>query len=87
MRRASRLTRYRRSAYPERLPGGTADEVDLRGSIDQADPGRLKPFTTDLQPLSRCLIANSKHLHAILSLPGNRSAGLSSLPAMLPVRY
>lgn len=54
---------------------------------DQADPSRLKPFTTDLQSLSHCLIANSKRLHAILSLPGNRSAGLTSLPATLSVRY
>lgn len=54
---------------------------------DQADPSRLKPFTTNLQSLSHCLIANSKRLHAILSLPGNRSAGLSSLPATLSVRY
>jgi hypothetical protein len=55
--------------------------------MDQADPGRLKPFTTNLQSLSHCLIANSKRLHAILSLPGNRSAGLTSLPATLALRY
>jgi hypothetical protein len=33
------------------------------------------------------LIANSKRLRAILSLPGDRSAGLASLPATLAVRY
>jgi len=54
---------------------------------DQADPGRLKPFTADLQSLSHCLIANSKRLRAILSLPGDRSAGLASLPATLAFRY
>ena len=55
--------------------------------MDQADPGRLKPFTSNLQSLSHCLIANSKRLHAILSQPGNRSAGLASLPATLSLRY
>lgn len=54
---------------------------------DQADPGRLKPFTADLQSLSHCLIANSKRLRAILSRPGDRSAGLASLPATLAFRY
>lgn len=54
---------------------------------DQADPNRLKPFTADLQSLSHCLIANSERLRAILSLPGNRSAGLTSLPATLAFRY
>jgi hypothetical protein len=55
--------------------------------MDQADPGRLKPFTSNLQSLSHCLIANSERLHAILSRPGNRSAGLASLPATLSLRY
>jgi hypothetical protein len=55
--------------------------------MDQADPGRLKPFTSNLQSLSHCLIANSKRLHAILALPGNRSTGLASLPASLAFRY
>jgi hypothetical protein len=60
---------------------------------DQADPSRLKPFTADLQSLSHCLIANSERLRAILPRPGNRSAGLTSLPRyadvpilMLPAR-
>jgi hypothetical protein len=55
--------------------------------MDQADPGRLKPFTSNLQSLSHCLIDNSKRLHAILALPGNRSTGLASLPASLAFRY
>jgi hypothetical protein len=54
---------------------------------DQADPGRLRPFTASLQQLSQCLIANSKQLRTILSLPGNRSTGLSGLPAQLAYRY
>jgi hypothetical protein len=55
--------------------------------VDQADPDRLKPFTTNLQSLSHCLISNSKRLHAVLALPGNRSTGLTSLPATLAFRY
>lgn len=54
---------------------------------DQADPGRLKPFTANLQSLSHCLIANSERLRTILSLPGNRSTGLASLPTTLAFRY
>jgi hypothetical protein len=54
---------------------------------DQADPGRLRPFTSNLQSLSHCLISNSERLRGILSLPGNRSAGLTSLPATLAFRY
>jgi hypothetical protein len=54
---------------------------------DQADPGRLRPFTASLQQLSQCLIGNSQRLRTMLSLPGARSAGLAGLPAQLAYRY
>lgn len=69
------------------LPVEPEDGGYFWSRTDQADPNSLKPFVSDVKALSQCLISNSNSLHSILSLPGARSAGLSSLKSVLAYHY